>query len=138
MVNQDIKTAIDNFIPRSFEWGKYDCILFAAASIDAAIDSSYYNTYCGKWDSLQSALKFAKHKDLSVEKVVASIGKTVEWGCEENGDIVITEDQNAPLLSKFSSGVVFNNRMFFMTLNGLCALPMDSIPEPKGIYRCLK
>ena len=136
MIGEKCMLAISNFITKDFVWGQTDCTMFIAEHLDSLLGTELVKEYRGQWDSLMSAVKYSRDNQVSVESILRNHCESIEWGYEQDGDVFITNDPEAPLLSRDSNGIVFGGRLFFMTTDGLCAAPLSSIPEPAGVYRC--
>ncbi len=107
----------------SFEWGKNDCALFVCNCIELITGEDHASKFRGKYRTEKGALlalkRIGKVPDLP-SLATDKLGPPINILMASRGDIVEIVTDLGPTL-----GVVFNDKIFFVGLQGLCYFPVS-------------
>lgn len=85
---------IEKHMPKPYEWGSHDCLMFAAGVAKAVTGKDHARGHRGKYQSQASAYRYLKDK-LGADSPEALLDKLFSQkpvGFAQRGDLVMTDD----------------------------------------------
>lgn len=83
---------------KTFEWGKFDCCIFATDWILLATDIDYFEPYRGKYDSMKSAYKLIGR---NLDTLVSEKLRGLPIAFAQRGDVVACQTELGIALGVF-------------------------------------
>jgi hypothetical protein len=115
--NESLNHVIDVWARVPFEWGRYDCALWAAAAVQAQTGQDFAAPFRGRYRTGAGAMRaLRQHGAGDLEKTItAALGEPVPVAMARRGDIVMHSN---------AAGVCMGSHSLFMTEGeGMTRLP---------------
>jgi len=115
-------------ISTPFEWGKFDCCLFAAGAVEAETGIDFAEEFRGKYSTEFGSVKALKKigKGDIKQTLESKFGPLKAPLLAKRGDIALVETEDGDAL-----GIIWGGAVWVSTKQGLAKLPMR---ELKGCW----
>ena len=93
---------------RPFEWGAFDCCLFAADALKIQTGQDYAEAFRGRYKTeLGAARALKRYGSGTLEDTLDQILGAGQNGVLRDGDITLNNTENGPAVGVFYSGVIW-------------------------------
>lgn len=129
MNHKRLNQFLNNNMTRSFEWGAWDCCLFACDCVEQLAGFDPASVYRGRYSTEIGAARVLKKRGhTTVEHAFTEFfGPLQPKLLTSRGDVVLVETQNSD-----AAGIFANNAPWVVTPEGLSQVPLSSV---KGCWK---